>query len=109
MKLLFDENLSFKLPGLLVSSFPGSQHVRNASLKGATDEQIWEYAKSNGFTIVSKDKDFYQRSLFYGHPPKFVWLRLGNCTRDDVLKLVQRHVQDIIAFEASPESILILS
>ena len=28
MKLLFDENLSPKLPGLLTSIHPGSRHVR---------------------------------------------------------------------------------
>jgi len=58
MKLLFDENLSPKLPGLLVAKFPGSQHVRELGLKGRTDEEIWRYAGDNGFAIVSKDKDF---------------------------------------------------
>lgn len=109
MKLLFDENLSHKLPNLVAASFPDSQHVRNLGLRGRIDEQIWEYAKINGFTIISKDKDFYQRVIFYGSPPKFVWLRLGNCTRDDLLNLIRRHERDIIAFETSSESVLILS
>ena len=34
MKLLFDENLSPKLSGLLVAKFPGSQYVRELGLKG---------------------------------------------------------------------------
>jgi len=109
MKLLFDENLSHKLPRLVASSFPDSQHVRNLGLKGSTDEQIWDYAKANGFTLISKDKDFYQRALLYGAPPKFVWLCLGNCTRNDLLVLIQRHEQDILAFETSPESVLHLA
>jgi predicted nuclease of predicted toxin-antitoxin system len=109
MKLLFDENLSPKLPRLIAASFAGSQHVRELGLKGRTDEEIWTYAKTNEFTIVSKDKDFYQRALLYGSPPKFVWLCLGNCTRAELLALIQRHQQDILAFETSPESILILS
>ena len=57
----------------------------------------------------SKDKDFYQRALLYGAPPKFIWLRLGNCTRDDLLALIRGHERDISAFETSPESVLILS
>jgi len=109
MKLLFDENLSPKLPPLVVASFPGSQHVRELALKGQTDEQIWNYAKANGFTILSKDQDFYQRALLYGAPPKFVWLCLGNCTRDDLLALIRRHESKILAFETSAESILVLS
>ena len=106
MKLLFDENLSPKLPGLISATYPDSQHVRELGLKGHTDEEIWNYAKANGFTLVSKDKDFYQRTLLYGAPPKFIWLCLGNCTRDDLLALIQRHQQDIHAFETSPESVL---
>jgi predicted nuclease of predicted toxin-antitoxin system len=109
MKLLFDENLSHKLPALVGSSFPDSHHVRTVGLKGSTDEQIWKYAQSNGFAIISKDKDFYERALFYGSPPKFIWLRLGNCTRDDVLNLINRRVKEIEVFETSQESILVLT
>jgi predicted nuclease of predicted toxin-antitoxin system len=109
MKLLFDENLSPKLPSLVADSFPESQHIRELALKGHTDEDIWIYAKANGFTIISKNKDFYQRALLFGTPPKFIWLRLGNCTRDDLLSLIKRHEQDIFVFETSSESILILS
>jgi predicted nuclease of predicted toxin-antitoxin system len=109
MKLLFDENLSHRLPELLASSFTGSQHVRSLGLKGSSDEEIWKYAKANGFAIISKDKDFYERAIFYGAPPKFIWLRLGNCTRNDVLNLITRHMKDIAVFETSQESMLILS
>ena len=109
MKLLFDENLSPKLPRLIGPSFSGSQHVRELGLKGRTDEEIWACAKVNQFILVSKDKDFYQRVLFYGPPPKLVWLCLGNCTRDELLALILRHEPDLRAFESSPESILILS
>ncbi len=110
MKLLFDENLSPKLPRLLATQFPGSLHSRDCGLKGATDEEIWEYAEANSFTIVSKDSDFYQRSLFYGSPPKFDWLRIGNCTREDLVRLLTIHEQEIFALEADPlESVLVLS
>ena len=109
MKLLFDENLSPKLPLLVATSFPDSRHVRELGLTGRTDEEIWIYAKAGKFIIISKDKDFYQRALLYGSPPKFVWLCLGNCTRDELLALIRRHEQDILAFETSPESVLILS
>jgi predicted nuclease of predicted toxin-antitoxin system len=109
MKLLFDENLSPKLPLLVASAFPNSKHIRELGLKGHADEEIWNYAEANGFTVISKDKDFYQRAVLYGSPPKFVWLALGNCTRDDLLALIQRHEREIFAFETSPESVLVLS
>jgi predicted nuclease of predicted toxin-antitoxin system len=109
MKLLFDENLSPNLPRLVMEVYPGSAHVREIGLKGQTDEEIWNHAKLNGFTIISKDRDFYQRALLYGSPPKFIWLRLGNCTRNELLALIQRHEHDILAFESSREFVLILS
>jgi predicted nuclease of predicted toxin-antitoxin system len=90
LKLLFDQNLSRKLPRQLGDIYPDSQHVVELNLAEASDSDIWEYAKENGFTIVSKDTDFQQRSLLYGSPPKFIWLRLGNCSTPDIEALLRR-------------------
>ena len=110
MKLLLDENLSPKLPALIATQFSGSLHIRDCGLKGATDETIWEFARANDFTIVSKDSDFYQRSLFYGSPPKLVWLRIGNCTRDELVTLILTHELEIKTLDTDPlESVLVLS
>jgi len=110
MKLLFDENLSPKLPGLLATWFPASVHVRECGLLGQTDGDVWEHARTKGFTIVSKDSDFQQRSLLYGHPPKVVWLRIGNCTREQIVRIIRVHEQDFHDFETNPfESVLVLS
>jgi len=79
MKLLFDQNLSPSLPRLLADLYAESVHVREVGLRDADDSDIWEYAKANGYAIVSKDSDFQQRSLLNGSPPKFIWLRVGNC------------------------------
>lgn len=57
---------------------PDSEHLKTLALTNTDDGIIWEYAKANDFVIVSKDSDFYQRSLLYSHPPKFVYLRIGN-------------------------------
>jgi predicted nuclease of predicted toxin-antitoxin system len=66
MKLLFDENLSPKLPEILSSQFPGSLHVRDCGLKGFSDEAIWGYARNHDFTVISKDSDFVS---YTGIPP----------------------------------------
>jgi predicted nuclease of predicted toxin-antitoxin system len=44
MKLLFDQNLSANLVGLLSDLFPGSVHVQSVGLDCATDDQVWEHA-----------------------------------------------------------------
>ena len=91
MKLLFDQNLSPRLPRLLADIYAGSAHVREVGLREADDIVIWEYAKANGFAIVSKDSDFQQRSLLYGGPPKFIWLRVGNCPAKTIEDLLRKH------------------
>lgn len=102
MKLLFDQNLSPRLPKLLADIFPGSAHIREFGMKEATDTQIWAYAKANGFAIVSKDSDFQARSLLLGHPPKFIWLRVGNCPVKTVEDLLRKYSVAIHTFDLDP-------
>ena len=80
MKFLFDQNLSHRLVKAFADEFPRSAHLGHVGLEGAPDGPVWDYAKENGFVIVSKDSDFHQRSFLYGHPPKVVWIRRGNCS-----------------------------
>ena len=99
MKLLFDQNLSHRLPHSLRDLFPDSLHVRNVGLKAADDPVVWDYAKQHGFVIVSKDSDFHQRSLVLGHPPKVIWVRLGNCSTADIERLLRHYKVTIKYFE----------
>ncbi len=109
MKLLFDENLSPKLCYSVAAHFPGSAHLRECGLLGASDELVWEYARAHGFIIVSKDSDFQERSILCGHPPKIVWLRVGNCTVKQLFEHITAHQSTINAFCADPrESVLIV-
>jgi predicted nuclease of predicted toxin-antitoxin system len=62
MKLLFDQNLSHRLPARVADLFPDSAHVRPAGLDRAPDDQIWDYAKNHGYCIVTTDADFAERS-----------------------------------------------
>jgi predicted nuclease of predicted toxin-antitoxin system len=102
MKLLFDQNLSHRLVAILAVEFPASQHVRDVGLSASPDPAVWAYAAANGFTIVSKDTDFQQRALLMGHPPKVVWVRLGNCSTTAVANLLRSRQADVIAFESDP-------
>jgi len=72
LKLLFDENLSPRLVVLLADVYRDSVHVHQCGLGGADDSAIWEYAKINGFSIVSKDSDFQERTILIGSPPKVI-------------------------------------
>ena len=110
MRLLFDQNLSLRLTRSLALIYPGSEHVQWRDLDSADDGSIWSFARENGFTIVSKDSDFYHRSLVFGSPPKVIWLRVGNCSTDSIEVLLRNAEADIRAFvEGSRETCLILS
>jgi len=94
VKLLFDQNLSHRLPARLADLFPDSAHVRTATLDRAPDDQIWEYAGANNFCIVTQDSDFAERSRLYGAPPKVVWLRCGNVAPQQVEALITELIQN---------------
>jgi len=75
MKLLLDQNISWKLVENLQEAFPGTGHVKTLLSTDASDRAIWKFAKANDFAVVTKDDDFEQRSVLNGHPPKVIWIR----------------------------------
>ena len=103
MKLLFDQNLSHRLVKALCHDYPGSEHVRNIGLGEAADEAVWRYAAENGFILISKDADFHQRSFLFGHPPKVVWMRCGNCSTSLIQRRLTLRRPDVAKFAADPE------
>lgn len=108
MKLLLDENLSPRLPALLVDLYPDSSQIELLGLRGATDTVVWEYAKAQGYVLVSKDNDFRQRSFQYGSPPKVVWLNVGNAGTAVILNLLRESCDEIARFVAAPEEALLI-
>jgi predicted nuclease of predicted toxin-antitoxin system len=77
-------------------------HIREIGLRDASDAEIWAYAKANGYVIVSKDSDFQQRSLLEGAPPKFIWLRVGNCAVGKTESLLRSYSAAIHTFDLDP-------
>ncbi len=102
MKLLFDQNLSPKLVARLADLHPGSAHVDRLGLGSAADEDVWDYARTNDFAVVTKDEDYSILSVVRGTPPKVLWLLLGNCTTDQVEQLLRGRAADVTAFAADP-------
>ena len=103
MNLLFDQNLSPTLVSALRDLYPGSVHVRDVGLQDASDETVWEYAAQHGLAITSKDADFHQRSFLFGHPPKVIWIRRGNCSTSEIQGILRARHAEIHAFEENTE------
>jgi len=97
------------MAGALADVYPGSAHVHQCGLGSTDDTAIWQYAKDNGFTIVSKDSDFQERSVLRGYPPKIIWLRAINCTSAEIESHLRAAVPTIERFiQEEEESCLVL-
>lgn len=102
MKLLFDQNISYRVVKKISDVYPEAVHIKQVQLQDKIDKNIWLYAKQNGFAVVTFDGDFFELSNLYGHPPKIIWLRTGNTTKDDLVKLLlEKHavIKDFLTNE----------
>jgi len=102
MKLLLDENLSRRIIPFLENDFPGSTQVALVGMERCADDEIWRYARDNGFCIVTKDADFYDISLVMGSPPKVIWLKSGNVTKAAITQILlnnREYIEEMLAAE----------
>ena len=98
MKLLFDQNISYGITKTLSNSFPEAKHISQVGLLDSSDTGIWEYARQNGFCIVTFDSDYYDLSIVRGSPPKIIWLRIGNATTQKIAELLIDYLELISLF-----------
>lgn len=88
MKLLFDQNIFFRIISKIEINFPEAKQVRQLGIENYSDIEIWKFAKENKFTIVTFDADFFDLSNFKGHPPKIIWLRFGNTKTEFIASII---------------------
>jgi len=110
LKLLFDENLAARLVHRLADLFPGSTDVTSAGLASTSDSEIWQFAKANGYVIVSKDRDFENLSVVKGAPPKVILVQLGNCSVQQIEDRLRRDAVRIGEFvRHQPKGLLVIT
>jgi predicted nuclease of predicted toxin-antitoxin system len=102
LRLLFDQNLSPRLPDRLADLFPGSTHVSFLGLEQASDDAVRTYANVHSYAIVTKDADFGDIGVVRGFPPKVIWLRLGNCTTRDIEHCLRHNEPAIVSMGGDP-------
>lgn len=101
--LLLDNNLPHQLCRVFEGDFQGISHVRKLGLKDLADDDIWQFAREKGFSILTKDDDFKRLFDHFGHPPKVIWLRCGNKTTAELAALLEKRTADIHHFLGAPE------
>ena len=109
MKLLIDENLSYKLAGKLVDLFPQMDHVRDFELTHSLDSAIWEFAKQNGYTILTTDVDYFDMVTALGPPPKVIWLRSWAQSTRNAESLIREAIRISAFLGDDTQGMLVLS
>lgn len=103
MKLLFDQNISYRICKKINTIYSEVLHVSECGLLNEDDLVIWDYARKHSYTIVTFDADFFEISLILGHPPKIIWIRSGNLTTESISTLLLSKQDVIFTFLNQPD------
>ena len=76
-------------------------------LASAADATVWAYAKEHALVIVSKDADFRHLGFTYGHPPKIIWIRRGNCSTREIEALLRKHRDSVLTFYEDEQEVVL--
>ena len=94
---LIDANLPYRFV-----LWQGSEYRHVVNLDDTwRDSEIWEYAKTEGLTIVTKDADFSARAMVSEPPPRVIHLRIGNLRMRDFHELLQRIWPQVLVLRPS--------
>ena len=98
MKLLFDQNISYRLIKNIIDIFPNAKQVKELDLENKSDIQLFNFAKDNSYSIVTFDVDFFDLSNLKGFPPKIIWIRTGNISTKHLEQLFKNKKEQIFQF-----------
>ena len=89
MRFLVDAQLPPSLTQFLRTFGEEAIACRDVGLRDADDEEIWRFAITGGWCIVTKDEDFAVRHMTETSGPQVVWLRIGNSTNPALLQWLE--------------------
>lgn len=92
IEFLIDVNLPYRFSLWNNQSF---QHVKEIDDEWS-DSQIWQYARENTLTIVTKDVDFSNRIVATQPPPKVIHIKVGNMRMSDFHSFMNNNWEEIV-------------
>jgi predicted nuclease of predicted toxin-antitoxin system len=98
MKVLLDENISYRLIKKIQHLFEDCKHVNQVGLVEELDVDIWAFAQKNDYTIITFDADYQELSVLHGFPPKVIWLNTRNMRTEKLAQLLIDNMNKIQAF-----------
>ncbi len=106
MKIIIDANLSWRLIKFLRQFSVEAVHVTHLNLPPFSGQEIWIYAKKNGYTILTQDADFSDMVIYSHDSPPIIWLRSGNLRNHEVEALLEQNWQHIFELAAQNERLI---
>ena len=108
MNFIVDVNLPKRF-----SYFNSPQFIHAVDINDEmTDKELWDYALISNLIILTKDADFYNRSIISTVKPKVVYFQLGNTTLKELHEyfeknwlLILNSIQSNFLVIAYPDSI----
>ncbi|MEY4903605.1 MAG: hypothetical protein RLZZ292_1420 [Bacteroidota bacterium] len=99
MKILIDQNISYRIISRVKENFPEIDHVKSFGLEFSNDHEIFMFARNNGFqAILTLDEDFNHLVMTHDVPPKIIWLRGKNSPTPILAELINTNVEKILFF-----------
>ena len=90
-KFLIDVNLPSRFS---VWASEDYEHVVNINDE-LKDSEIWNYAKKNNLTIVTKDSDFSDMVIMNNPPPRVIHIKIGNLKMKEFHQLISSIWEDV--------------
>ena len=105
MKLLLDNNISFRILPALKLIFSEVKHVVELDMDESSDSEIAEYAVNNSYIIVTKDQDFTDIAVRTNSSDiKVILIRRGNCSTSQIEQILSGSKEIIEAFSIENHS-----
>ena len=78
----------------------------DVGLARATDKEIFAYATRHSAVIVTKDEDFAIHRLSGEGNAAIIWLRLGNCSRAELIRWFLPLLPQVVALVEAGEAVI---
>jgi predicted nuclease of predicted toxin-antitoxin system len=106
MRFLVDAQLPPALARMLAAKGFDAEHVHDLQLGEADDGAIWDHAAQSGAAIVTKDEDFVSLITLHPDGPPIVWIRIGNTSKQALLRWFEPLIPEIVAAIGSGEKLI---
>lgn len=98
MKLLLDQNFSYKLIKPLSKIYEEVVQIGRVGMGQTSDSMIWQHALTHDYTIVSIDAYFVEKNALTGYPIKVIWVRCQNTSTEHILNIFTDNYEIIREF-----------